>query len=67
MSGEQKAHIDSLVKQWTDGSISEGELADLFAQKVKNEWGLEMCSKEKYEKLYNKSNSRYMCLNVHAY
>lgn len=35
MSGEQKAHIDSLVKQWTDGSISEGELADLFAQKVK--------------------------------
>ena len=44
MSGEQKAYIDSLVKQWTDGSISEGELADLFAQKVKNEWGLEMCS-----------------------
>lgn len=32
------------MKQWTDGSISEGELADLFAQKVKNEWGLEMCS-----------------------
>lgn len=44
MSGEQKAYIDSLVKQWTDGSISEGELADLFAQKVKNEWGLAMCS-----------------------
>lgn len=44
MTGEQKAYIDSLVKQWTDGSISEGELADLFAQKVKNEWGLEMCS-----------------------
>ena len=44
MTGEQKAYIDTLVKQWTDGSISEGELADLFAQKVKNEWGLEMCS-----------------------
>lgn len=35
MTGDQKAYIDSLVKQWTDGSISEGELADLFAQKVK--------------------------------
>ena len=27
MTGDQKAYIDSLVKQWTDGSISEGEEA----------------------------------------
>ncbi len=59
MSGAQKAYIDSLVKQWTDGSISEGELADLFAQKVKNEWGLEMCSagvSEAYRCIYPSKN-----------
>ena len=59
MSGEQKAYIDSLVKQWTDGSISEGDLADLFAQKVKNEWGLEMCSagvSEAYRCIYPSKN-----------
>lgn len=59
MSGEQKDYIDSLVKQWTDGSISEGELADLFAQKVKNEWGLEMCSagvSEAYRCIYPSKN-----------
>ncbi len=59
MTGEQKAYIDSLVKQWTDGSISEGELADLFAQKVKNEWGLEMCSagvSEAYRCIYPSNN-----------
>lgn len=59
MSGEQKAYIDLLVKQWTDGSISEGELADLFAQKVKNEWGLEMCSagvSEAYRCIYPSKN-----------
>lgn len=59
MSGEQKAYIDSLVKQWTDGSISEGELADLFAQKVKNEWGLDMCSagvSEAYRCIYPSKN-----------
>ena len=59
MTGEQKAYIDSLVKQWTDGSISEGELADLFAQKVKNELGLEMCSagvSEAYRCIYPSKN-----------
>ena len=59
MTGEQKAYIDSLVKQWTDGSISEGELADLFAQKVKNERGLEMCSagvSEAYRCIYPSKN-----------
>ena len=59
MTGEQKAYINSLVKQWTDGSISEGELADLFAQKVKNEWGLEMCSagvSEAYRCIYPSKN-----------
>lgn len=59
MTGDQKAYIDSLVKQWTDGSISEGELADLFAQKVKNEWGLEICSagvSEAYRCIYPSKN-----------
>ena len=59
MTGDQKAYIDSLVKQWTDGSISEGELADLFAPKVKNEWGLEMCSagvSEAYRCIYPSKN-----------
>jgi hypothetical protein len=59
MTGDQKVYIDSLVKQWTDGSISEGELADLFAQKVKNEWGLEMCSagvSEAYRCIYPSKN-----------
>lgn len=59
MSGEQKAYIDSVIQQWTDGSISEGELADLFAQKVKNEWGLEMCSagvSEAYRCIYPSKN-----------
>lgn len=59
MTGDQKAYIDSLVKQWTDGSISEGELADLFAQKVKNGWGLEMCSagvSEAYRCIYPSKN-----------
>lgn len=59
MSVDQKAYIDSLVKQWTDGSISEGELADLFAQKVKNEWGLDMCSagvSEAYRCIYPSKN-----------
>ena len=59
MTGDQKAYIDSLVKQWTDGSISEGELADLFAQKVKNEWGLAMCSagvSEAYRCIYPSKN-----------
>lgn len=59
MTGEQKAYIDSVVKQWTDGSISEGELADLFAQKVKNEWGLDMCSagvSEAYRCIYPSKN-----------
>ena len=59
MTGERKAYIDSLVKQWTDGSISEGELADLLAQKVKNEWGLEMCSagvSEAYRCIYPSKN-----------
>ena len=31
MSGEQKAYIDSLVKQWTDGSISDSYLAEQIA------------------------------------
>lgn len=38
MSGEQKAYIDSLVKQWTDGSISDSYLAEQIAHKMKEEW-----------------------------
>lgn len=44
MSGEQKAYIDSLVKQWTDGSISDSYLAEQIAHKMKEEWGLPMNS-----------------------
>lgn len=44
MSGEQKAYIDSLVKQWTDGSISDSYLAEHIAHKMKEEWGLPMNS-----------------------
>ena len=44
MSGEQKAYIDSLVKQWTEGSISDSYLAEQIAHKMKEEWGLPMNS-----------------------
>ena len=44
MSGEQKAYIDSLVKQWTDGRISDAYLAEQIAHKMKEEWGLPMNS-----------------------
>ena len=44
MSGEQKAYIDSLVKQWTDGSISDSYLAEQIAHKMKEEWGLSLNS-----------------------
>ena len=44
MSGEQKAHIDSLVKQWTDGSISDSYLAEQIAHKMNEEWGLSLKS-----------------------
>ena len=46
MSGEQKAYIDSLVKQWTDGSISDSYLAEQIAHKMKEEWGLSLNSEE---------------------
>lgn len=44
MSGEQKAYIDSLVKQWTDGGISDSYLAEHIAQKMNEEWGLSLNS-----------------------
>ncbi len=44
MSGEQKAYIDSLVKQWTDGSISDDALADIFTEKITKEWQIQMIS-----------------------
>ncbi len=44
MSGEQKAYIDSLVKQWTDGSISDSYLAEQIAHKMNEEWGLSLNS-----------------------
>lgn len=44
MSGEQKAYVDSLVKQWTDGGISDSYLAEHIAQKMNEEWGLSLNS-----------------------
>ena len=44
MTGEQKAYVDSLVKQWTDGSISDSYLAEQIARKMKEEWGLSLNS-----------------------
>lgn len=42
MSGEQKAYIDSLVKQWTDGGLSDDAIGDMFIEKIAQEWKLPM-------------------------
>lgn len=42
MSGEQKAYIDSLVKQWTDGGLSDDAIGDMFIEKIAQEWQLPM-------------------------
>lgn len=42
MSGEQKAYIDSLVKQWTNGGLSDDAIGDMFIEKIAQEWQLPM-------------------------
>lgn len=44
MTGEQKAYLDSVIKQWTSGSISDSELADMLDKKVDDEWGISISS-----------------------
>lgn len=40
MTGEQKAYMDSVMKQWTNGELSDSDVEDILLQKIANEWGL---------------------------
>ena len=40
MTGEQKAYLDSVMKQWTNGELSDSDVEDILLQKIANEWGL---------------------------
>lgn len=42
MSGEQKAYIDSVIQQWTNGGLSDDAIGDMFIEKVAQEWKLPM-------------------------
>ncbi len=42
MTGEQKAYLDSVIKQWTSGGLSNAYIEDLFLEKIDQEWGLPM-------------------------
>ena len=42
MSGEQKAYIDSVIQQWTNGGLSDDAIGDMFIEKVAQEWQLPM-------------------------
>lgn len=42
MSGEQKAYIDSVLQQWTNGGLSNAAIEDMFIEKVAQEWKLPM-------------------------
>ncbi len=42
MTGEQKAYLDSVIKQWTNGGLSNAYIEDLFLEKIDQEWGLPM-------------------------
>lgn len=44
MTGEQKAYMDSVMKQWTNGELSDSDVEDIFLQKIVNEWGLPVMS-----------------------
>lgn len=44
MTGEQKAYLDSVMKQWTNGELSDSDVEDIFLQKIVNEWGLPVMS-----------------------
>ena len=42
MSGEQKAYVDSVIQQWTNGGLSDDEIGDMFIEKIAQEWQLPM-------------------------
>ena len=42
MSGEQKAYIDSVIQQWTNGGLSDDAIGDMFIEKIAQEWKLPM-------------------------
>ena len=42
MSGEQKAYIDSVIQQWTNGGLSDDAIGDMFIEKIAQEWHLPM-------------------------
>lgn len=42
MSGEQKAYIDSVIQQWTNGGLSNAAIEDMFIEKIAQEWQLPM-------------------------
>lgn len=42
MTGDQKAYLDSVIKQWTNGGLSNSYIEDLFLEKIDQEWGLPM-------------------------
>lgn len=42
MTGEQKAYIDSVIQQWTNGGLSDDAIGDMFIEKIAQEWHLPM-------------------------
>ncbi len=42
MSGEQKAYVDSVIQQWTNGGLSDDAIGDIFIEKIAQEWQLPM-------------------------
>ena len=42
MSGEQKAYVDSVIQQWTNGGLSNAAIEDMFIEKIAQEWQLPM-------------------------
>lgn len=42
MSGEQKAYVDSVIQQWTNGGLSDDAIEDMFIEKIAQEWKLPM-------------------------
>ena len=42
MTGEQKAYIDSVIQQWTNGGLSDDAIGDMFIEKIAQEWQLPM-------------------------
>lgn len=42
MSGDQKAYVDSVIQQWTNGGLSDDAIGDMFIEKIAQEWQLPM-------------------------